>query len=205
MSRTGLYWTDDRDRLNCAHGVILHGTGCVQCERGDLPEPRSFMADAVRAGMAGKFHDGGFIPKSLHATGFDHGRPGGDKTAFVRGQRVGDTMRFTVDDLKSEYVISKAAEDVRRAMNGDRAHMAAMEARMSAANKSLRDELLREAAQGRGWGGPYDTNKRWEHSRGDARARWGHWPGSPYRNQVEIITDPLDQRGVNARRVGPAL
>lgn len=192
MSRTGLYWTDDRDRLCCAHGVILYGNRCVQCERGDLPKPRSFIADAVRTAMAGKFHDGGFIPKSLRATGFDTAS-GPDRTATGTYQRVGDTMRFTVDDLKSEYVMSNdRAREAREAINGNDEQMAKIKRRA--------DEMLRRMYT------PFITDPpyHWEH-RADPRPRDHHWGGPPRSRAVEVITDPLDQRGVNARRVGPAL
>lgn len=195
MSRTNLYWTDDRDRLNCAHGVILHGTRCIQCERGDLPEPPSFIADVLRAVRK---------PASF---GFDTAS-GPDRTATGTYQRVGDTMRFTVDDLKSEYVINaKVAEAMaRRAMNGDRERMEAMSDRIK--------DVLRESARGRDYytfpDPPWDPLKH-RNCRSTIRAAWGD--GTPmtddecdlimgrYRG-ADIITDPNDHRGVNARKIG---
>ena len=169
MSRTGLYWTDDQDRLCCSHGVILYGSKCLRCERGDIIDPNLRDFDTSQ-----RFHSGGVIGVDLAS--------GPDRTATGTYQRVGETMRFTVDDLKNEYVVSaKVAEAMaRRAMNGDRARMDAMHERI---NEGLR--------------------KRWEHMRGDPRPRESHWGGPPRSRVPEIITDPLDQRGVNARRVGP--
>lgn len=42
------------------------------------------------------------------------------------------------------------------------------------------------------------------HQRGDPRPRSGHWSGTYSRQPIEIITDPDDPRGLNAKRVGPA-
>lgn len=176
MSRTGLYWTDERDRLNCAHGVILHGTKCINCERGDIPDT---LTAHERAAGSRRFM-------------FDTAS-GPDRTATGTYQRFGDTMRFTVDELKSEYVVSyKVAEAMaRRAMNGDRARAEELHERIN--------EALRRSAGGRDY---YTVPPFvWPHSKGDPRPRDGHW--GPRSRAPEIITDPLDQRGVNARRVGP--
>jgi hypothetical protein len=40
------YWKDIRGQLNCAHGVLLYGTKCIRCERGELPQ-------AVQSGNCG--------------------------------------------------------------------------------------------------------------------------------------------------------
>ena len=190
MSRTGTYWSDHNGRLNCAHGVILHGTRCVQCERGDLP--RDF--DTTQ-----RFPTGGFVPK------------GGPRMHSVDGKFV-----FTADDIKTDY-------EFRQAINGDEERLEAMQARMSEATRKIAEEIAERARRGEGWGGPYDTGKRWEHSRGDPRPRHQHcrstvnavWgDGTPLTDDEadlingryrggEIITDPTDTRGVNARRVGP--
>ena len=200
MTRTNLYWTDDRDRLNCAHGVILHGMRCVQCERGDLPEPPSFIHDIERAVRK---------PTSF---GFDTAS-GPDRTATGTYRRVNDKIHFTADDLKTAWTSP---------LNGDDERMEAMRKRF--------DDVLRESARGRDYyrmpDPPWDPLKqrRWEHSRGDARVRpehmncrstirpqWGD--GTPmtedeadlmngrYRG-ADIITDPNDHRGVNARKIG---
>ena len=196
--------------------MILHGTRCIQCERGDLPEPPSFIADALRAARAGKFHDGGFIPKSLRATGFDTAS-GPDRTATGTYQRVNDKIHFTADDLKTAWTSP---------LNGDDERMEAMRKRF--------DDVLRESARGRDYytfpDPPWDPEKMrdrarrfWE-SRPDPRVRpehmncrstirpqWGD--GTPmtedeadlmngrYRG-ADIITDPNDHRGVNARKIG---
>lgn len=186
MSRTGTYWSDHNGRLNCAHGVLLHGTRCVQCERGDLPEPRSFIADAMRAvRSSGRFSEGGVF-------GFDLGKPGGDQTAFVRGQRVGEGFEWTADDLKTAWTSP---------LNGNDEQMAARRKVIDEAVERLAKEIAERARRGEGWGGPYDTSKRWQHSRGDPRPRETHWH-VPHPRAPEIITDPNDSRGYSARRVG---
>lgn len=239
MSRTGTYWSDHNGRLNCAHGVILHGTKCINCERGDIPDtltpheraagpgPRNFVADAVRAAMAGQFREGGFIPKSLRATGFDTAS-GPDHHAEVTARVNGDGS-FTIEEVKLNDKPQWAdwresvEQRTREAINGNNERLAAMQERITAATRKIAEEIADRARRGEGWGGPYDTGKRWEHSRGDPRPRhqycrstvnavWGD--GTPltddeadlingrYRG-AEIITDPNDTRGVNARRVGP--
>lgn len=242
MSRTGTYWSDHNGRLNCAHGVLLHGTNCVQCERGDLPDPyapASFI-DAARRGMkkfpeghglfdtSQRFASGGFVPKAKPAMGVDTAS-GPDHHAEVTA-RVNDDGSFTIEEVKLNDKPQWAdwRESVERrtreAINGNDERLAAMQERMSAATRKIAEEIAAEARQGRGWGGPYDTSKRWEHSRGDARPRPEHYScrsrihptwgdGTPltddeidlvngrYRG-AEIITDDSDTRGVNARRVG---
>ena len=42
-------------------------------------------------------------------------------------------------------------------------------------------------------------HKRWQHA-GDSRSR--HWGRAPYRQPIEIITDPADRRGFDAKRIG---
>lgn len=225
MSRTGTYWSDHNGRLNCAHGVLLHGTNCANCERGDIPDtltpheraagpgPRNFVADALRAALAGKFSEGGFVPRT---TGFDTASgPDYHVEVEMTRRRAGETYHFTVDDIKTSY-------EARSAMNGDEERLEAMQARMSAATRKIAEEIAERARRGEGWGGPYDTGKRWEHSRGDPRPRHQHcrstinavWgDGTPLTDDEadlingryrggEIITDPNDTRGVNARRVG---
>lgn len=197
MSRTGTYWSDHNGRLNCAHGVLLHGTNCVQCERGELPgDPpgtRNFVADALRAALAGKFSEGGFVPRTM---GFDTASgPDYHVEVEMTRRRAGEEFVYTVDDIKTSY-------EARRAINGDEERLEAMQARMSAATRKIAEEIAERARRGEGWGGPYDTGKRWEHSRGDPRARQTHWH-VPHPRAPEIITDPNDTRGVNARRVGP--
>lgn len=197
MSRTGTYWSDHNGRLNCAHGVILHGTNCINCERGylpgdPLPGQRSFVADAVRAAMAGKFHDGGFVPKSMRATGFDTAS-GEDHVSYVKA-RVGGDGSFTVEEVLN-------GAEARAAINGDEAKLEAMQARMSAASQRVRDDLLRAAMRGEGWGGPFTTDPPYHFN--CRSGAWKHSPGSPHRQQIEVITDPNDTRGVKARRVGP--
>lgn len=44
--------------------------------------------------------------------------------------------------------------------------------------------------------------KRWHHA-GDSRSR--HWGRAPYRQPIEIITDPADRRGFDAKRIGPRI
>lgn len=209
MGRTGLYWSDDRGRLNCAHGVMLHGTNCVRCERGDLPDPPRSEC----------WPTPGFIPTNKRVMGFDTAS-GPDRTATGTYQRVGDTMRFTVDDIKTGWSFRDDA------INGDAARMEEMRKRF--------DDILRESAGGRDYyrmpDPPWDAavndglRKRWEHRRGDPRPRPGHYncrsrvdpvwgDGTPltdaeidlinghYRGG-EIITDPNDSRGYSARRVG---
>lgn len=164
MSRTGLYWTDERDRLNCAHGVILHGTKCINCERGDIPDT---LTAHERAAGSRRFM-------------FDTAS-GPDRTVTGTYQRVGDTMRFTVDDIETDY---SWRDEVER--------------RTKAAHEKI-NEALRRSAGGRDY---YTVPPFvWPHSKGDPRPRDGHW--GPRSRAPEIITDPLDQRGVNARRVGP--
>lgn len=209
MSRTGLYWEDRAGQLCCAHGVILYGRSCANCERGDLPDtltpferanPRPFISEALRsviAGQTAKFHDGGFVPGTMRATGFDTAS-GPDRTAFAfqRANAGGKTYHFTVDDITTDY-------EFRQAINGDEERLEAMQAAMSAATRKIAEEIAEAARRGEGWGGPYDTSKRWQHSRGDPRTRDSHWGGPPRARVPEIITDPTDTRGVNARRVGP--
>lgn len=222
MSRTGTYWSDHNGRLNCAHGVILHGTKCVLCERGYLPDDppasRGFMADAVRAALAGKFREGGFVPRSM---GFDTASgPDFHVEVEMTRRRAGEEFVYSVNDIKTDY-------EFRQAINGDEERLEAMQARMSEATRKVAEEIAERARRGEGWGGPYEARdqarKRWEHSQGDPRPRHQHcrstinpvWgDGTPLTDEEvdlingryrggEIITDPLDQRGVNARRVGP--
>lgn len=176
MSRTGLYWTDDRDRLHCSHGLILYGTKCLRCERGDIIDPN-------------------LTELGKHVSGFDTAS-GPDHHVEVTARVNGDGS-FTVDDIKTSYEFRDDA------INGNRERMEALHERIN--------EALRRSAGGRDYyrmpDPPWDFGKRWEHSGGDPRPRahahWHDWPGSPFRQQIEVITDPLDQRGVNARRVGP--
>lgn len=169
MSRTGLYWTDDRDRLNCAHGVILHGTKCINCERGDIPDT---LTAHERAAGSRRFM-------------FDTAS-GPDRTATGTYQRVGDEMRFTVDDIKVDYDWREKVERrTREAINGNHARMCEMADRM--------EEALRRTM--------------WPPEHFNCRSTvtdppWD-WGGPPRSRAIEVITDPLDQRGVNARRVGP--
>lgn len=119
---------------------------------------------------------------------------GPDQVAYVKA-RVGAGGAFTIEEVLN-------GAEARAAINGDDAKMKAMHERISAATRKIAEEIAERARRGEGWGGPYDTGKRWEHSRGDPRARQTHWH-VPHPRAPEIITDPNDTRGVNARRVGP--
>lgn len=166
MSRTGLYWTDDQDRLCCSHGLILYGSKCLRCERGDIIDPN-------------------LTELGKHVSGFDTAS-GPDRTATGRYQRVGDEMRFTVDDIKVDYDWrDKVERRTREAINGNHARMREMAERM--------EEALRRTM--------------WPPEHFNCRSTiidppWD-WGGPPRAHAIEVITDPLDQRGVNARRVGP--
>lgn len=106
--------------------------------------------------------------------GFDMGS--GDETVFARvGMKNG---HFTVEDI-----LAHDDPAVRDYVNGNKD-------RMRAKAKEFED-ILREAAR--------DSEFVWRHAT-NSRARSNHYRPPPPR--VEIITDPLDQRGVNARRVG---
>lgn len=104
-------------------------------------------------------------------------------------QRVGEKMIFTVDDLKTEYVMSaKAEREAREAINGNDEQMAKIKRRA--------DEMLRRMYT------PFITDLPYHWvPRPDPRPREHHW-GARSRS-IEVITDPNDTRGVNARRVGP--
>lgn len=192
MSRTNLYWTNKRGHLCCAHGTILHGMRCVRCERGDLPESRSFVHDVMRAvRQPGGFSDGGMF-------GFDLGKPGGDQTAFVRGQRVGERIEWTADDLKTAW---------HSPLNGNSEAMDEIRRRYDEAARRVMDESLRRSAGGRDYytAPPFNCRSRVDPMWGDGTPMTedeADLVNGRYRG-AEVITDPLDQRGVNARRVGP--
>lgn len=120
-----------------------------------------------------RFHDGGVIPKGTVHMGFDLAS-GPDKTASVKvsRQRVGDSYEFTVEEIDLMGTIS-------------RDHAEAM-----ARHQRRMDEAIWRA-----------MNVPPEHfnCRSTVHETWG---ALPHRNGVEIITDPADQRGVNAKRVG---
>lgn len=116
-----------------------------------------------------------FVPRAAGTVhmGFDLAS-GPDKTATVKvsRERVGDSYEFTVEEIDLMGTVS-------------RDHAEAM-----ARHQRRMDEAIWRA-----------MNVPPEHfnCRSTVHETWG---APPHRNGVEIITDPADRRGVNAKRVG---
>lgn len=90
--------------------------------------------------------------------------------------------RFRNATFGTERVYRFSTEELKRGMADlDPAMMAYVRSRMRAHEDRMMEDLLRAAASPSGspFGAP------------------------PYARPVEVITDPLDTRGLNARRVGP--
>jgi hypothetical protein len=97
---------------------------------------------------------------------------GPDKAATVHA-RVGKDYSFVIDDIELMEVNPRIAEQIADIARRQR-------------------EAIEDAILGR---------KRWEHA-GDARPRSSHWGGAPHRQPYEIITDPADRRGFDAKPIG---
>lgn len=128
--------------------------------------------------LLARFHDGGVIPKGAVHMGFDLAS-GPDKTATakVRRERVGDSYEFTVEEIDLMGTVS-------------REHAEAM-----ARHQRRVEEELARAIYGSGYANPFA-------SRPDVTDP--PWGAPPRRNAVEIITDPADRRGFDAKLIGGA-
>lgn len=120
-----------------------------------------------------------FIPRRDAGTvhmGFDLAS-GPDKTVHIR---VSDRYEFSMEDIEraSASITREAEAHLRREAERRR--------------RAMDEEILRAMA-----------GKRWEHA-GDARPRSSHWGGAPHRQPYEIITDPADRRGFDAKPIGGA-
>jgi hypothetical protein len=159
------------------HGVLLHGTQCVGCDcpNADAESRPAFVRNAIA---------GAKVP----AMGFDlASRP--DMTARVKAQKIGGTFHYSADELDEALGPGLAS------------HIERMAREQADFVRRYRDRVARSMRVP-----PEHFNCRstiWESAR-DARPRSSHWGGAPHRKAVEIISDPADPRGMDARRVGPA-
>lgn len=127
-----------------------------------------------------RFHDGGFVrddPGTVRVMGFDlASKP--DQTVHIR---VSDRYEFSVEDIE------RASASITRETE---AHLRREAERRS---RAMDAEILRTL-----------HGQRWEPGM-DARTRPSHaWGAPPRSHAVEIITDPADRRGLDAKPIGDA-
>lgn len=128
----------------------------------------------------------GFVPGTVHM-GFDLAS-GPDKSAHIRATKVAGKFQYSAEELE-EMIGDSVGRMAREQADFVRRY-----------RERVEEDILR--------------GYRWEHA-SDPRPRPAHWncrctinprygDGEPfaYDPNVEIITDPADQRGVNAKRVG---
>lgn len=169
--------------------TLLYGTKCVGCDCGiDAPEQSTFIRDA----LAGIGKPVGPLPVG-ERIGFDVSS-GPEKTASatISRHRVSDRYEYRVEDIEAA-----THPDLERLIREGEAHMSEMRRRREAAFHRAMWGLGVDAP----WGfeaPPRHTNCR---SRVDPRNADGTAWTPPAQ---EIITDPADRRGLDAKPIGGA-
>lgn len=123
-----------------------------------------------------RFADGGIIPQDTDAPrmmGFDTASEP-DRSVAYRIHLVDDELRYTFNDIEIDMLDLNTRQADQMTDFIKRHH-----------------EEIERAMYG----------KRWEHA-ADPRPRRDHWGPPPHRQAVEIITDPSDRRGFDAKRIG---